>query len=138
MNILPFLTGEHANILVLLCFEDLYYVSELEGIRPRKIVNIKRDALLCLRSACGANYHKDQPVDPFQPLLYMSQRCETDIDNITLKIDKYIFEYINSKDCKYWMEIPRKDKYPTAIELLVFLYANYNCDIPLLPYGSIF
>ena len=68
----------------------------------------------------------------------MSQRCETDIDNITLKIDKYIFEYINSKECKYWMEIPRKDKYPTAIELLVFLYANYNCDIPLLPYGSIF
>ena len=45
MNILPFLTGEHANILVQLCFEDLYYVSELEGKRPRKIVNIKMDAL---------------------------------------------------------------------------------------------
>lgn len=138
MKILPFLPGEHANLLVLLCYENLSYLSEFEGIQIRKIVRMKREALLCLRFAVGDNYTKSNSADPLQVLFYMAQNVGTDIDNITYRIDQYIAEYMDSKEREYWLRIPKKGESPTPAELLAFLYANYNCDILLLPYGNIY
>ena len=138
MKILSFLSGEHANILVMLCYESILYISDFEGIHPRKIVKLKRDALLCLRSACGPIYKRGDIINPNKALQYMSFRCRKDISYITYRIDQYIAEYGNAKEGEYWNRIPRKGTDLTAAELLVFLYTNYDCDIPLLPYGGIF
>ena len=138
MKIIPFLDAEHANVLVMLCYEDISFISETEGLRCRRIVKLKKEALLCLRAACGEVYKRDILVDPFHALNYMSIRCRLNIKNITLKIDHYIAEYMDRCESEYWGKIPKKGKLLTAAELLSFLYANYDCELPLLPYGFIF
>ena len=84
MKIIPFLDAEHANVLVMLCYEDISFISETEGLRCRRIVKLKKEALLCLRAACGEVYKRDILVDPFHALNYISIRCRLNIKNITL------------------------------------------------------
>lgn len=137
MKTLHFISGEHANILVLLVYEEIRYIAEFEGMDCRKIVKMKKEALLCLRTACGERYKKEHPIDPLQVFCYMAQRCNMDVNSITCKIDEYISEYWGGKENEYWSKIPRSGDLPTAAELLAFLYANYDCNILLLPYGMI-
>ena len=42
MKIIPFLDAEHANVLVMLCYEDISFISETEGLRCRRIVKLKK------------------------------------------------------------------------------------------------
>ena len=138
MKIIPFLGAEHANVLVMLYYEDISFISETECLCRRRIAKLKKEALLCLRAACGEVYRRDALIDPFYALNYMSVRCNSNIKNITLRIEHYIAEYMDRWESEYWEKIPKKGKLLTAAELLSFLYVNYDCDLPLLPYGFIF
>ncbi len=37
MKIIPFLGAEHANVLVMLCYEDISFISETECLCRRRI-----------------------------------------------------------------------------------------------------
>lgn len=134
MKIIPYLTGEHANILVKMSFLTFKEVAESEYIPPHKIIKMQKDALICLKVAYGEDYIKNAIPDVKDVLAYMAKRCNNTTDDIKQIMENYIMDYMEERDLEYWKKIECQDQYPTPEELLIYIYKHYDCEIALTPY----
>ena len=126
MKIIPFLDAEHANVLVMLCYEDISFISETECLCRRRIAKLKKEALLCLRAACGEVYRRDVLIDPFCALNYMSVRCNSNIKNITLRIDGKV--NIGKKSPKKGNCLPQRSCFPFYMQITIAIFRYCHTD----------
>ena len=125
-----YLTQRQIEILIKLYYLQKYKMAaEVLGITPSQVKTIEGNALRCIRLAYSKSYMQGKKFDGETVLCHMAERSGITVEELSDIFDSYIAEGFTSGDQPYWERVKRKDKKPTAAELLDFIYMKYELKI---------
>lgn len=128
-----YLTREQIEILLKLCYLRKYtIVSKEVGITPLQVKRIEENALRCIRTSYSKSYIQGKKFNGKIVMRHMAERSGLTPMELTVIFDSYISEGLLSKDLLYWERVKRKNRNPTAIELLDFIFMKY--ELKILPF----
>lgn len=123
-------TQKQVEILIKLYYLRKYKtVSEILGITTSQVKTIEEHALRCIRLAYSKSYIQKKKFDGETVLYHMAERSGISAEELSKIFDSYIAEGLAFEDRPYWERVKRRDKNPTAAELLDFIYRKYELKI---------
>ena len=125
-----YLTKKQIDSLLKIYYLKKYIrAAEVMETTARNVRMLETDALRCMRIAYSKSRGQGKRFNGKVVLSDMAERAGLTVDELTAIFDAYIAAGFESKDSVYWRRIRRKNKIPTAAELLDFIFMKYELKI---------